>query len=1401
MSDNKTMTDKKSLPIFLRPFVALMDRLRYPYKILLVGSVFLMLSIILFVLHLQDVNRKISVAEKEMKGFQNAKRIERLIRDVQMHRGMMSAFLNGDRKFRDRIGPKQLEIKEGFQLFDEQLKRDKSILRSVGTWDSAKKHLNELLVCCLTLSSSESFGRHTELIGELRTLLQKVSQNADLFLDQYPDSYHLISFVLNDVQDIIENLGQIRAIGTAAVTRGFLETPDPAMLLNLISLIRRDLDKSSHNIEEVYTFNPDIKKALQAKQKVFYTDIVSLLASVDNDIIKKSPKSISTEFFFERVTEVIERGYGLSAEAIVVLDDLLKERVRQSNLRKIVLIVFAGLSFIALAILGTASYLSMTNMLYEFSNVSKDIADGRFSSRVAIQTRDELGRVGQNFNAMALKLENYVNALRDSEERWAFALEGSGDGVWDWNLQTNEVFFSRRWKEMLGFEDHEIPNHIDSWDKRVHPDDLVWVTEEIWKCFRGETSVYITEHRVLCKDGTYKWILDRGKIVSYTQDGKPLRMVGTHSDISERKRSEAEYRAILRTTRDGFWIVDMQGRFIDVNDSYCNLIGYTREELLGMSISDIEVIENPEQTRAHIERILISGSDRFDTKHRAKNGAIVDFEVSTNYLDMAGGRLVVFLRDITERKLLDDALKDREAKLSTILNTTVEAIITINEDRIIESFNQAASKLFGYGPLEAIGRNVNMLMPEPYYSQHEMFVKNYLKTGEKKLIGIGIEAHARHKDGRVFPISLAVSEVPLADRRIFTGIIKDITERKRFEEEIKAAKEAAEAANRAKSEFLANMSHEIRTPMNAVIGLSHLALMTDLNPKQLDYLTKIEMSAQALLGIINDILDFSKIEAGRLVIESVIFNIDDILEQAINLMSVGAKEKGLKIELSLSPDVPRLLVGDPMRLRQVLINLISNAVKFTEQGLVLISVEAAAEGSQETIILSFGIRDTGIGLTEEQRSSLFNMFTQADSSTTRRYGGTGLGLSISKKLVEMMGGSISVDSEYGKGSLFSFTARFGRVKDEDIKISEARSTGAAEQLSVLQGSRVLLAEDHLINRQVALEILKNAGVTVDVASNGRNAVEMALSGETYDAVLMDIQMPEMDGYEATRRIREKKTAEELPIIAMTAHAFAEERERCLSAGMNAHIAKPIDLNVLYETLSRWIHKKDRAAMPVRPLSKDEADITFPGTLPGIDLSAALDRIAGNRRLFLNMLRRFAEDNRDKIDEIRRLAAVGETGRAREIVHALKGLSGNISATGLHAAMGSLERALRSDDDSDRIPDLLNDAERRLHEVVAAAREAEEYSALKSGGPSAAASSGPSNADAVRGILEDLAKYLLTNNLKALNTAGRLKSVPGETGPAEDFRRLEDLIGKLDYKGALEMTKKMAQKLGIRIDAE
>ena len=633
-----------------------------------------------------------------------------------------------------------------------------------------------------------------------------------------------------------------------------------------------------------------------------------------------------------------------------------------------------------------------------------------------------------------------------------------------------------------------------------------------------------------------------------------------------------------------------------------------------------------------------------------------------------------------------------------------------------------------------------------------------------------------------------------------------LVQTKRQKAALALAKAEAEQANRFKSYFLANMSHEIRTPMNAIMGFSYLALQTELSTRQYHYMDKIHASAQALLGVINDILDFSRIEAGRLEIESVPFSLDEVYENLANITMVKAEEKGLELAFHHAPAVPDSLIGDPLRLGQILANLVGNAIKFTERGSVQVSVEREQQ-EEERVWLRFSVHDTGIGIPAEQLPRLFGAFTQLDDSTTRRYGGSGLGLSICRHLVELMGGEIEAQSVPGEGSHFTFRLPFTAAEaaayelkpDPDLRglrvlvvddnpsareiladrlasftfetatassASEAmRQLERAEQegrpfklvlmdwrmpvvngveagrqikhggellhvpavilvtafgreevmrqaeaagldgflikpvspstlfdtvIRVVGGSgeggvnhhgiavqgylkgRVLLVEDNPVNQQVAREILEGMGVEVDIAGNGREALD-AVQGHDYDLVLMDIQMPEMDGYAATRQIREDSRFQQLPIVAMTAHAMSGERERCLAAGMNEHVPKPIDPARLFNTLGRWLQPAEKA--PQRHIDNNE--VALPEHLPGINLLWGLERIGGNRRLLRKLLGEFAQHHGRALEVLSQQLADGDVDSARRELHTLKGVAGNIGALTLQREAARLEQALQA----------------------------------------------------------------------------------------------------------------------------
>jgi len=634
-------------------------------------------------------------------------------------------------------------------------------------------------------------------------------------------------------------------------------------------------------------------------------------------------------------------------------------------------------------------------------------------------------------------IKNSELELDASRKLFQVAIEGNGDGLWDWNIAQNKTTFSKEWQAMLGFEENEIGNDLSEWSKRVHKDDLIHVEQDIQNYLYGIADKYSNSHRVLCKNGNYIWVLNRGIAIEWDSNGKPTRMVGTHSNI---------------------------------------------------------------------------------------------------------------------------------------------------------------------------------------------------------------------------------------------------TESKNLEENLRKARDEAESANRAKSSFLANMSHEIRTPLNGIIGLLDLTLHTDLTVIQRDYLSKAKISSKALLNILNDILDYSKVEAGKIELESNPFSLKKVIQTVCDLFHYQAEEKKLKLIYRINVDVPNDLIGDTLRLSQILNNLVGNAIKFTEFGKVelIVSVNNINNSEKRIVELKFEVIDSGIGIEPEKLQRLFQPFTQADTSHTRKYGGTGLGLVISQKMASLFGGTLQVKSEKNIGSNFYFTATFEISSKKILDISEFENNEVS-----IEGTKILLVEDNEINLLVASKNLQKFGVIYEIANNGAEAIELISKSSKYDLILMDIQMPVMDGYTATKHIRETYSKEILPIIAMSAAVMKEDREEATRVGMNDHISKPFKASDLKNMIYKWLKNKNNIISNKIEDSNKEIKLEPEPEIKQIkqedklehhiiDTQQGIDFLLGDEKLYLQLLDSFKKKYEDSFEDINKMLIEHRLIEIKLYIHTMKGLSGQISAKPLFEEIKMLE---------------------------------------------------------------------------------------------------------------------------------
>ncbi|MBI1311325.1 response regulator [bacterium] len=677
-------------------------------------------------------------------------------------------------------------------------------------------------------------------------------------------------------------------------------------------------------------------------------------------------------------------------------------------------------------------------------------------------------------------------------------------------------------------------------------------------------------------------------------------------------------KSLMDNLPDNIYFKDRDSRFLRVNTAMARWFGIdSPDEAVGRTDSDFFAAEHAEQARKDEIALMKSGLPVLELEEKEiwPDGRTTWVSTSKLPLRDEEGQIVGTFgvsRDITRQQEALIALQKSERQNRMIVDTALDAFVAMDADGLIADWNPQAEKTFGWSRSEVLGQNLaGKIIPERYREQHTTGLKRYLETGEQNVLQRRLELTAIHRNGTEFPVELTISPISDDASTLFAAFIHDISKRKKAERELRESKESAESANRAKSDFLANMSHEIRTPMNAIIGMTELVLDMELTQSQRDYLSMVRSSSESLLTLINDILDFPKIEAGKLELEAVAFSLQECLGDTLKSLALRAHREELELACHIDPSVPDWLIGDPARLRQIIVNLVGNAIKFTEQGEVVVHADVD-EQSNGSVLLHFSVTDTGIGIPPQKIKTVFGAFEQADSSTTRRYGGTGLGLAICARLSRLMNGTVWAESELGKGSTFHFTARLG-LSDAPPKTIERR---------IVQGNRVLVVDDNATNRLILDEMLRNWGIEVTCVESVDKALTVLRasreSGRPFQLVLSDVHMPDRDGFDLAQEMHDDPSMSEAVIMMLTSGDRSGDVVKCRDLGVASYLRKPVKQSELFDVLvaALGIDGMDES----QPSGQANDDI-ITTTLPPLRVLLAEDSIV-NQKLALALLKKW-----------------------------------------------------------------------------------------------------------------------------------------------------------------------------------
>ena len=1250
----------------------------------------------------------------------------------------------------------------------------------------------------------------------------------------------------------------------------------------------------------------------------------------------------------------------------------------------VVLIGFLVLGMLMLATLWSI-YQSLQNTLgasvNQLHSRITELGSGDFATPIAVPRdldNSILGWLSQmqiNLKRLELGRTHAEQALASTSQRLANIINATQVGTWERNILNTTLLINERWASMLGYSLAELePVSVDTFLRLIHPDDLerTEILKELH--FQGQFPVYECKFRMQHRDGHWVWILSRGSLLSRDVQGMPEWMAGSHLDISaieeandRLRENEHQLRMMLNEMPIGIALVDEHERILFLNRCLIDLVGYTSIDLPKMEQWWTLIFPDP----AYRERVKLVWNEALRQSPTSwhlipanicsvttASGAIRQIEIAG--ITTTAGFLATFV-DQTEtlrnQAQLEEAKELAESTSIRLAKTTEVAELGIWERDLVDQSYIWDRRMF---EIYEIGGDQPGLTLNYDYWRSRVHPDDIDRVDQKYAQALRGEGNYDpifriiRKDGSTRIIQ-AVSHIMRNKRGEplkILGINRDITAQQALESSLRIAKSEAEAATLAKSAFLATMSHEIRTPMNGMLGMIKLLTHTGLTPQQRDYAAKAEHATRALLDIINDILDFSKIEAGKLELETGPLVLTEMLRDLSIVLSASLGNHALEVLIAHDPQIPQVLIGDGLRLRQVLLNLTGNAIKFTPKGEVILSLTQLRRhtglAGSDLVEIEFAVHDTGIGIAPDHLNQVFESFNQAESSTARRFGGTGLGLAISKQLVALMGGTLSVTSELGHGSRFSFTLTMAAAEtsanpptlnalpfDPHVLILDANAAsrqlltticeelgwisecvpddqtalaylehngdinlvlldwrllpGAADWLMLRQlrnrprarglvvivmitthglellnqhpnenngrlidgyvfkpltaamlqdavfgavqnhqpssamaqipatsmllaGLRILVVEDNALNQQIAKELLELHGASVELANNGISGVEQALAG-TPALILMDIQMPDIDGLEATRRLRQHPAMRDTPIIAMTANAMHSDQVSCLAAGMNDHVAKPIDLDLLLRTILK--HASSSVTLP-RPAQRSLNRTAAIGGTPLVDVELAIRRIGGSHDFYARLVQAAQIEGPQQLSHCQSLLAQGDLSGAMRALHTFKGLLATLGAQSLAALAGSIEKhmgellpagrasglTLSDEQAITLLPAQIAAAEKILQQVIEELRDHPMLRAPVQSLPLTTVAAEPDMPAAQRLLLmstdlDELTSYLESNNMRSIACFTRIRSGYANwltMAQLDLLRGMESAIHELKFAQAAALCRQLSQEI-------